>query len=233
MESNSAFAMARIKDKVARAPKGDAPYLLNKGAKHKKYAKHKGCVFPVLSEEELVAFERKHRITLPEEYRAFLLEVGNGGLGPGDGLRTLDEAARRSPTPDLDKPFPFSFRLYREDRDRFLEYSRTHSLKEVIAFAKERRGGAPPHQGPEMEYAQPGVLYLASPDDPWAPVYLVITGEDRGLMWMYGMGCGWNPEAPTSEEDEKQLDNPPRSFFRWYEDWLDEVLSKENAGESE
>ena len=71
-----------------------------------------------------------------------------------------------------------------------------------------------------MVYAQPGVLYLATPDDPWASVYLVITGEDRGMVWMYGMACGWNPEAPTSEEDEKQLDNPPRSFFRWYEDWL-------------
>src|SRR5947209_1602571 len=120
-------ALARIKDKVARAPKGDAPYLLNKGAKHKEYAKHKGCVNPVLSEEELVAFERKHRITLPEEYRTFLLEVGNGGLGPGDGLSALDEAARRSPSPDLDKAFPFSFRLYEAERARFEEDMRTHS----------------------------------------------------------------------------------------------------------
>jgi hypothetical protein len=71
------------------------------------------------------------------------------------------------------------------------------------------------------------VLYLATPHDPWASVYLVITGEDHGLTWCFGhIDCGWFPEAPTWEEDEKQIDKPPRSFFRWYEDWLDEVLSK-------
>jgi hypothetical protein len=85
-----------------------------------------------------------------------------------------------------------------------------------------------------VEYAQPGVLYLATPDDPWASVYLVITGEDRGMMWGYGhIGeCGWLPEAPTSDDDAKQIDNF-RSFFRWYEDWLDAILAEEDAGGSE
>jgi hypothetical protein len=195
-------ALARIKEKGARAPKGDAPYLLNKGAREKKYAEHKGCLNPVLSEEEVVAFERQHRITLPKEYRTFLLEVGNGGLGPGYGLSTLAEAAEESPTRDLDKPFPFSFRLYQEDRARWREESRGLSAKEVIALSKERRKAGPP---PEMEYVQPGVLSLANPDPPWASVYLVITGEDRGMVWMYGhLNCGWNPEAPTSRANALQ-----------------------------
>src|SRR5262245_26584807 len=104
-----AFALARLKEKVVRARKEDAPPGTYKDAKHK------GRLNPVLSEEELVAFERKHRITLPEEYRTFLREVGNGGLGPGDGLSPLAEAAEKSPSRDLDKPFPFSFRLYEEE----------------------------------------------------------------------------------------------------------------------
>ena len=33
---------------------------------------------PVLSEEQIRAFEQKHQITLPEGYRRFLLEVGDG-----------------------------------------------------------------------------------------------------------------------------------------------------------
>ena len=33
---------------------------------------------PVLSEEQIHAFEQKHQITLPEGYRRFLLEVGDG-----------------------------------------------------------------------------------------------------------------------------------------------------------
>jgi uncharacterized protein (TIGR02996 family) len=220
------FALARIKDKVAQAPKTHRLY--------EKGAKHQGRLNPVLSEEELVAFEREHRITLPEEYRMFLLEVGNGGPGPGDGLSTLAEAAEHSPTRDLDKPFPFSFRLCEEEDARFREDRRTHSFDEALALQRERRGGVPHDEWVEREFAQPGVLYLATPHEPWASVYLVITGEDRGMMWGYGhIHGGWNPEAPTWEEDEKQIDKPPRSFFRWYEDWLDEILSKENGGGSE
>jgi hypothetical protein len=207
-----AFALARIKEKVVRAPKEDVPPWL-----------YKGRLNPTLSESELAAFEKEHRITLPEEYRTFLLEVGNGGLGPGYGLSTLAESAENSPTPDLDKPFPFSFRLYAEERARWREELRTHSWEEALARRRERRGGAPP---PEREYAQLGVLFLATPDPPWASVYLVITGEDRGMMWMYGGECGWVPEAPTSDEDERQIDNF-RGFFRWYEDWLDEIVSKQ------
>jgi hypothetical protein len=41
-----------------------------------------------------------------------------------------------------------------------------------------------------------------------------------------GVGC---EVTEYSEEEEKQLDNPSRTFFRWYEDWLDEILSKEDA----
>jgi hypothetical protein len=176
-----------------------------------------GTLNPTLGESELAAIEDEHRIMLPEEYRTFLRVVGNGGLGPGSGLSTLAEAVEKSPTRDLDKPFPFSFRLYEEEHARFRKDLRTHSVEEALALARERCGG-PPQTRREMEYPQPGVLFLATPDPPWASVYLVITGEDRGMMWMYGFECGWDPAAPTSDEDEKQIDNPPRSFFRWYED---------------
>ena len=77
-------------------------------------------------------------------------------------------------------------------------------------------------------------MFLARVNPPWASVYLAITGEDRGMVWCYGhIDCGWIPEAPTREEDEKQIDKPPRSFFRWYEDWLDEILSIEKGGGSQ
>lgn len=217
------FALARIKDKVSRAPKSHPLY--GKGSRHE------GRLNPVLSEEEVAAFERRHRVTLPEEYRAFLLEVGNGGLGPGDGLSSLVEAAEHSPTRDLGRPFPFSFRLYQEELASFGEDLRTHSTDEAIARARERHGGVDHDERPETVYAQPGALYLAAPHGPWVSVYLIITGEDRGLVWGYGhIHEGWVPEAPTWEEDERQIDAPPRGFFSWYEDWLDEILPKEIGG---
>ena len=47
---------------------------------------------PCLSEEEIEAFEHKHCITLPDDYRTFISEIGNGGFGPGHGLLPLDKA---------------------------------------------------------------------------------------------------------------------------------------------
>ncbi|MHC5613600.1 MAG: SMI1/KNR4 family protein [Nostoc sp.] len=44
---------------------------------------------PCLSNKDIQVFESRHNITLPSEYRDFLLEVGNGGTGPGYGLSSL------------------------------------------------------------------------------------------------------------------------------------------------
>lgn len=213
------FALARIQDKVSRAP--ISHWLYDDGSKHN------GRLGRVLSEDEVVAFEREYGITLPEEYRTFLLEVGDGGLGPGGGLCPLAEAAEQSPTRDLDQPFPFCYRLCEEERARFGEDLRSHSWQEALALA-ERRGQGAPRNRREIEYYQPGVLYLATPNEPWASVYLVVTGEDRGLTWGYGhIECGWVPETQTWAEDEEGIDKPPRGFFRWYEDWLDVLLMED------
>ena len=49
---------------------------------------------PVLPEREVAAFENRHSVTLPDGYRRFLREVGNGGDGPPYyGLARLGEAA--------------------------------------------------------------------------------------------------------------------------------------------
>ena len=39
-----------------------------------------------LEESDLGAFEKKHQVTLPEDFRDYLLQIGNGGLGPDYGI---------------------------------------------------------------------------------------------------------------------------------------------------
>jgi uncharacterized protein (TIGR02996 family) len=195
------FALARIQSKVARIPAEAAPPELGH---HIQSPLHPN---PTLSEAELLAFEADYRVTLPDEYRMFLSEVGNGGLGPGEGLLRLAEAVDRSPSRDLGTPFPFSIRQYREDPDRFYE-----------------------EQSTEAYQPWPGVLFLSEPDS-YGYAYLVITGEDRGMLWGYGPhNCGWTPECPSSVLDNKWANGEVRSFFRWYEDWLDDWLQKSAAG---
>jgi hypothetical protein len=64
---------------------------------------------PCLTEARLAAYERRHRITLPAEHRAFLARVGNGGPGPDYGLLPLGHDAH------MDKPFPFT-KAWRDPR---------------------------------------------------------------------------------------------------------------------
>ena len=54
-------------------------------------------LYPCLSLTEIEAFETKCRVTLPTEYRRFLLEIGNGGAGPSlDGMWCLGEVPASS-----------------------------------------------------------------------------------------------------------------------------------------
>lgn len=70
-----------------------------------------------LTEEDLAKFESKHQVCLPEDYRNFLMLVGNGGAGPGYGLFKLGEMDDQESTGpwddghlvgELNKPFPYT-----------------------------------------------------------------------------------------------------------------------------
>ncbi|WP_270415958.1 SMI1/KNR4 family protein, partial [Bacteroides ovatus] len=67
---------------------------------------------PCLSEEDIKGFEHKHCITLPDDYRTFISEIGNGGFGPGYGLLPLDKAIvdfklKDKPNISLNEKFPY------------------------------------------------------------------------------------------------------------------------------
>ena len=54
--------------------------------------KHRYELQPPIEESRLVKLERKYGISLPEEYRHFVLEIGNGGAGPSYGLYSIEGA---------------------------------------------------------------------------------------------------------------------------------------------
>ncbi|WP_369243621.1 SMI1/KNR4 family protein [Streptomyces sp. R41] len=70
---------ARIHEKAARDPR-----LAVHGA-----ADHRYELGQRRTEAEVRAFEEAHGIRLPESYRSFLTEIGDGGAGPAHGLLPL------------------------------------------------------------------------------------------------------------------------------------------------
>ncbi len=150
---------------------------------------------PPLSESRVVGFEVKHSIALPEGYRRFLTEVGNGGDGPPDyGLVPLGCGPASSYQPEVEyweqlrnigKPFPFTEPWVWERGDKS-------------------------HEG-SIEQVRHGSLYLGT-DGCGMNWHLIVTGPDRGsIWWITGEGM--------------QHTFPKRDFLTWYIDWLEGVES--------
>ena len=70
---------------------------------------------PPLATAQVEAFEQHHKVVLPEPYRQFITEIGNGGVGPYYGIMPLDPQA-----PQLQQPFPAT-QPFELDDDKFNE----------------------------------------------------------------------------------------------------------------
>jgi SMI1 / KNR4 family (SUKH-1) len=114
-----------------------------------------------LSETDLAMFEQERGVELPADYRAYLLQIANGGAGPPEyGLGSLGSLPSdyRLPAPDLSKPFPFTRSWVWEDGET-----------------------SPEGQQDDTHY---GVLILGTDGcaQYWA---LVVNGPERGKIWMF------------------------------------------------
>lgn len=121
---------------------------------------HQYRLGPILSERELRAFECRHGITLPEDYRCFLRLVGNGGAGPFYGMESLDSCWR-----DLSRPFPVEKAMRQRWEEEELSDEELDKLDE----------------DPERDDF-PGILQFCSQGCAiWS--YLVVNGPTFGKVW--------------------------------------------------
>ena len=111
---------------------------------------------PVLSEEQISAFEQKHQITLPESYRRFLLEVG-------DGCYMFDDSP--------------SYQLLPLEADREIE-----NYAAPFPFTEYELEGDEPLSDEFWQQVQQGTLELI--DIGCGQTFqLIITGPCRGEVW--------------------------------------------------
>lgn len=187
---------------------------------------------PPLPEVEVAALESWLGIRLPSEYRSYVVEVANGGIGPrgrllpierdkANGWRLgwgwtgrVDPATVRRPFPaermDHDArllrcgPPPFEEAF--TDLDRFQHaFDEWAGRANAGVLAPERTAGAIPIM-----------------DRPWRDevIWLIVTGPARGQIWL-------DPRDGTGEEDMSPLtsraDGQPLTFRSWYLEWLDDI----------
>jgi SMI1 / KNR4 family (SUKH-1) len=179
---------------------------------------------PCLQEEEIQAFEAKYNIRLPYEYRNFLLEVGNGGTGPGYGLYKLPGLENESeitaiPTKKNESLLCKAFPLKEAWNDLSLIKDEADSESNPYFDSKFVQG--------TITIANYGCGIYAM---------LIITGEQQGKIWIDDRtnDGGIYPATPSfchyfhaDDPDYFQLceeEHEPLSFYDWYEDWLKQSL---------
>jgi hypothetical protein len=186
--------------------------------------KHNFIAHARLSEKEVSDFERVHGVTLPPEYRDFLLQVGNGGAGPTYGLFKLgevDDGFDEKPWTQNDgfvgtlaKPFPHTgpwndlsgMPAYDESKEDDLtweeEYSRQYDLWMRRYCRTEMINGAIPicHQGCAMRQ------------------WLVVTGPEAGNVWD-DLRADHEGLQPLQHNGSGRV-----SFLLWYRSWLEEAM---------
>ncbi len=150
---------------------------------------------PALSEAELAHLEAHYRVSLPEELRAFLLDVHSGGPGPGYGFGLGGNPEKAA------QPFPYTV----EDFNALLELKRENRYATLPDTSEDSAGDNdyPPGNGfLQLSHQGCGVFDV-----------LIVTGPLRGSVWYYD--SAWGPCT---------FGTTLPSFLDWYELWLDQNL---------
>ncbi|MFW9994216.1 MAG: HEAT repeat domain-containing protein [Candidatus Odinarchaeota archaeon] len=171
---------------------------------------------PPLSDGEITEFEQKHRISLPSDYREFLLRAGNGGAGPYYGISPLSEwytwfeleEEDFVESPDLSPKE--ALQMYYEN---FLSADSPLVYEELIADDWRKKL---PADWIECGY---GSIHLCNQGCTYS-ARLIVTGKSKGRVVYFDVD---NPVSnlPYFIKDENFLD--------WYERWLDNVIAKKKT----
>ena len=165
---------------------------------------------PTISEEEVSEIEKRNNIILPKDYREFIIKIGNGCIGPRQGLLSLQESMfdfklRDNPAINLSKPFPYNKKW---NEDEWID-------------AIDWDGGERPDDEVLEKYMSTnhitGCLQICHIGH-GATYLLVVNGEEYGNMWLDGR-IDYGGLKPLLNEKGERV-----SFISWFTEWLDEAV---------
>ncbi|WP_193195975.1 SMI1/KNR4 family protein [Nostoc sp. MG11] len=180
-----------------------------------------------LSDTDIQKFESKYDITLPSDYRNFLLEVGNGGAGPGYGLYRLPGIEYENVIPET--PYPKKSEFFSQP------FPLTQAWNNLDLITENKGGSFVPKDAYFNDRFTQGTLTIANYG---CGIYamLVINGEQRGKIWIDDRTndngiypaclsfCRSFHDADTDDFHADSNEEVPLSFYDWYEDWLNRSL---------
>ncbi|MEH1941356.1 MAG: SMI1/KNR4 family protein [Nostoc sp.] len=184
---------------------------------------------PCLSNQDIQVFESRYNITLPSEYRNFLLEVGNGGAGPGYGLCGLSGIEYEEVIPE---------KLYQENYEILSKpFSLIKAWNDLDLIAKNNTAFVNNGDAYFDDKFIQGTLTITNYG---CGIYamLVITGEQSGKIWIddrtnengiYPASLTFCHAFHDTNSDDFHLDSHEEkalSFYDWYEDWLNRSLDQ-------
>jgi hypothetical protein len=209
--------VAKIRDGLRFLRKADSRLIVF-GADSHKYRLRR-CI----DEAKILEFEERFSIRLPDDYRVFLTELGNGGAGPFYGILGLDQFYESADNSwgALSKPFPYSERWKGPpELLKAIDECNDDRLGELIDeyWRNTRRDGS-------IAICEYGCALR---------FLLVVNGSEYGNIWfdrtsdMAGFSpVGINPEAPLEPYGNWCLANDESAhkmrvgFAEWYCCWLD------------
>jgi hypothetical protein len=204
---------AAKKKAAAKKKKAEAPAWIETLKAHLDLLRALGVVHqfgPRLAESKLAAFEKKHGLSLPRDYRDFLCHVGNGGPGPMEMCTLAPYEAVGFPSFAVTGTSLGGEVVTRVGTAPRPSLPRRAEMKRPFPLAAEWDTGTPL---PLAEGAHPdGVLALFDGGCGFMAL-LVVTGPRAGEVW----------EDSTAAVDGGHL-APWATFRDFYEGWLRDQL---------
>jgi len=168
-----------------------------------------------LKEEEIIAFETKYNVTIPCEYKLFMMEVGNGGAGPFYGIIPFENCLYS----DIDNP-----------NEKYLlnpSIKFPHNTEWNIEFDGEYKDeNEKAIEEFENEYFDDkyitGAIRICN-FGCGVSINLIVNGEEFSHIWTDDRcsDYGIYPFNYYTFNNQKRL-----SFFDWYECWLDNSINE-------
>lgn len=160
---------------------------------------------PKLTELEINVFEKKYNVKIPKEYKFFLLEIGNGGYGPGHGVLKLEETVfdfklDSNPSINLSEKFKYNIawnELWIENFDWDNDRPELDIVNDYMNV-KHIAGCL------QISHYGHGSTNL-----------IILKGKNKGEIW-FDSRADYGGIFPEKNEET----NLTLNFFDWYINWL-------------